>query len=330
MNTSRIGLAACAAALALATACSASAAPKTAPAETSRTVVIDYVPGVSPFPYFDTAYRGAAEQGKKYGYQVKYVPVSAYDATTQNTVLNAELASHPDFLLVSPVDDVSLRPAVQRYIDAGIPVITVGGTLKDTTGLVAQIATDNYQGGKLVAEHFGRQLGGKGTVAVLNIAPGSSTVDDRVKGFNDTMRANFPGITVLKEQYGGATVPSNQQAVRGLLLAHPETNAVFGATEVNGEGAIAAVAAVGKTGQIQVAAFDASPEEVKQLRAGKISFLSVSQPGNQAALAVDFAHAYLTGDKASIKPSTLVPNVGVTKDNIDDPAITPLLYTSGS
>lgn len=330
MNTSRIGLAACAAALALATACSASAAPKSSPTETSRTVVIDYVPGVSPFPYFDTAYRGAAERGKKYGYQVKYVPVSAYDATTQNTVLNAELASHPDFLLVSPVDDVSLRPAVQRYIDAGIPVITVGGTLKDTTGLVAQIATDNYQGGKLVAEHFGRQLGGKGTVAVLNIAPGSSTVDDRVKGFNDTMRASFPGITVLKEQYGGATVPSNQQAVRGLLLAHPETNAVFGATEVNGEGALAAVAAVGKTGQIQVAAFDASPEEVKQLRAGKISFLSVSQPGNQAALAVDFAHAYLTGDKASIKPSTLVPNVGVTKDNIDDPAVTPLLYTSGS
>ncbi|WP_433241746.1 ABC transporter substrate-binding protein [Streptosporangium sp. CA-135522] len=329
-----IGFLACSAMLALTTACAASATPATpttaSASKDPSTVVIDYVPGVSQLPYFDTAYRGAAAQAKKYGYQVKYIAVSAYDATTQNNVLNAELASQPDLLLVSPVDDISLRPAIQRYISAGIPVITVGGTLKNTEGLVAQIATDNYQGGRIVAESFGKQLNGTGTVAVLNIAPGSSTIEDRVKGFNDTMKKNFPGIKVLEEQYGGATVPSNQQAVRGLLLAHPETNAIFGATEVNGEGATAAVAAVGKTGQIRVAAFDASPEQVKQLKGGRIDFLSVSQPANQMALAIDYAHAHLSGDKASIKPSTLIPNVGVTKENIDDPAVTPLLYTSGS
>ncbi|OPG01614.1 hypothetical protein B1L11_44190 [Microbispora sp. GKU 823] len=331
--------AACAAVLVLTAACAQStatgstAAGSAAPPNTGTsagTVTIAYVPGVSPFPYFDTAYRGAAAQAEKYGYTVKYVGVPQYDPTAQTNALNAELAAHPSVLLVSPVDDVALRPAVQRYIDAGVPVITVGGTLKDTSGVVAQIATDNYQGGRLVGEYFGERLKGEGTLAVLNIAPGSSTIEDRVKGFADVLREKYPKIKVLPEQYAGGAVPGNQQAMRSLLLAHPEIDGVFGAAEVNAEGAAAAIAASGRTGEIPVAAFDASPEEVKQLKAGRVDFLSVSKPAAQLALAVDYAHAYLTGDKASIRPSTLVPNVGVTRDNVDDPAVAPLLYTSGS
>lgn len=326
-------LSACALALVL-SACAESTAPSTATGGTAPSaggdVTIAYVPGVSPFPYFDTAYRGAAARAAKYGYTVKYVGVPEYDATAQTNALNAELAAHPSVLLVSPVDDVALRPAVQRYIDAGIPVITVGGTLKNTDGLVAQIATDNYQGGRLAGDYFGEQLKGEGTVAVLNIAPGSSSIEDRVRGFSDALKEKYPKVKVLPEQYAGGAVPGNQQAMRSLLLAHPEINGVFGAAEVNGEGASAAIAAAGRTGSVRVAAFDASPEQVKQLKAGLIDFLSVSKPAEQLALAVDYAHAYLTGDKAAIKAATLVPNVGVTKDNVDDPAVTPLLYTSGS
>ena len=130
------------------------------------TVTIAYVPGVSPFPYFDTAYRGGAAEAEKYGYTLKYIGVSAYDPSTQAAALNAELAARPGFLLVSPDDNVALRPAIQRYIEAGIPVITVGGTLNDTQGLVSQIATDNAEGGRIVADYLGGTLGGKGTVAV--------------------------------------------------------------------------------------------------------------------------------------------------------------------
>ncbi|WP_406293345.1 ABC transporter substrate-binding protein [Embleya sp. NBC_00888] len=328
--TSLVG---CAAAAVLVTACAGSTTPGSDSAGGSPkdpgTVTVAYVPGVSNLPYFDTAFRGAVGAAKKYGYKVEYVPVPEYDATTQTNALNAELAARPDFLLLSAVDDVSLRPAVQRYLAAGIPVIAVGGTLKNSDGLFAQIATDNYQGGRIAAQALGRQLNGSGTIATLNIAPGSATIEDRVKGFAETMRQEFPGIKVLDEEYGGGTVPSNQQALRALMLAHPDIDAVFGATEVNTEGAAAAVAALGKTGTIRVAGFDASPEQVKQLRAGRIDFLSVSQPAAQLTQAIDLVHAYLGGDRTA-KPLVTVPNVGVTRDNVDDPATTPLLYTSGN
>ena len=77
-------------------------------------VTIAYVPGVSPFPYFDTAYRGGAAEAEKYGYTLKYVGVSAYDPSTQSAALNAELAAKPSFLLVSPDDNVALRPAIEK------------------------------------------------------------------------------------------------------------------------------------------------------------------------------------------------------------------------
>jgi ribose transport system substrate-binding protein len=314
-----------------AAASSAAGAPAAANgAAANGNVTIAYVPGVSPFPYFDTAYRGGAAEARKYGYTLKYIGVSAYDPSTQAAALNAELAARPSFLLVSPDDDVALRPAIQRYIDAGIPVITVGGTLKDTQGLVSQIATDNAQGGQLAADYLGRAVGGKGTVAVLNLTPGSSTVEDRVTGFDQEMREKYPQVTVLPEQYGGGTTPGNEQAMRSLLLAHPGINGVFGVAETSAEGAAAAIAATGKTGQVKVAAFDASPEEVKELKSGLIDFLSASEPGTQLALAVDQAHDYLTGDRSAIKAMTLISNIGVTTGNVSDPAVTPFLYASGS
>lgn len=290
---------------------------------------IAYVPGVSPFAYFDTACRGAKAEATRLGYTLDYVGVPAYDPTVQTNVLNASLAAKPAFLLVSPVDDVANRPAVQRFIDAGIPVITVGGTLKDAGGIVSQIATDNYQGGVIAAQYVGKELGGTGTVATLDIAAGSATVNARVTGFAETMAKEFPGITVLPVQYGGGTIAGNQTLTRRVLLANPEIKAVFGATETNGEGAAAAIKGLGRTGEIKVAAFDASPEEVKALREGTLDFLSASQPAAQLQLAVRQAHDYLTGNRSAIQASTLVPNVGVTRDNVDDPAVAQLLYANG-
>jgi ribose transport system substrate-binding protein len=326
-------LAACAAALAGCSSAgsgSASGSAASVGAAAKGPVTIAYVPGVSPFPYFDTAYRGGAAEAKKYGYTLKYIGVSAYDPSTQAAALNAELAAKPSFLLVSPDDNVALRSAIQRYIDAGIPVITVGGTLDDTQGLVSQIATDNAQGGRIVADYLGHALAGKGTIAVLNLTPGSSTVEDRVTGFKEELSLKYPGITVLPEQYGGGTTPGNQQVMRALLLAHPDINGMFGVAETSAEGAAAAIAADGKTGQIKVAAFDASPEEAKELKSGLIDFLSASKPAAQLALGVDQVHDYLSGDKAAIKPFALVPNIGVTRANVGSPAITPYLYTAGA
>jgi ribose transport system substrate-binding protein len=329
-SAAALTLAACSTGGSGSTPAAAASSASGAPAAASGKITIAYVPGVSPFPYFDTAYRGGAAEAQKYGYTLKYIGVSAYDPSTQAAALNAELAARPSFLLVSPDDDVALRPAIQRYLDAGIPVITVGGTLKDTQGLVSQIATDNAQGGQLAADYLGQSIGGKGTVAVLNLAPGSSTVEDRVTGFDQELRAKYPQVTVLPEQYGGGTTPGNEQAMRSLLLAHPGITGVFGVAETSAEGAAAAIAATGKTGQVKVAAFDASPEEVKELKSGLINFLSASKPGSQLALAVDQAHDYLAGDKSAIKPMTLVANLGITTGNVSAPAITPFLYASGS
>jgi len=310
---------------------SASTAGNSSASTTSaQHVTIAYVPGVNPFPYYDTAYRGAVAEAKKYGYSVSYVSISKFSPTVQTNALNAELAAKPTFLLVSPTDSVALRPVIQRYIDAGIPVMTVGGVLKDTSGLVAQIASNNAQGGQLAADYLGKKLNGTGTVVSLNIAPGNVSIEDRVTGFVDEMKSKFPNITVLPEAYGGGTAPGNEQEMRSLMLAHPGINGVFGAAETNAEGAAAAIAAVGKTGVIQVAAFDASPAEVAAVKSGAIDFLVVQRPAAQLALAVDYVHDYLTGQKSKIQFSSQISNIGATLSNIDSPSIKPLLYVSGS
>jgi ribose transport system substrate-binding protein len=301
-----------------------------APSARAATGTFALVPGISPFVYFDTQARGAICEAKKYGYKINYATVPEYTPAAQTKVLNAVLAQKPSFLMTSPVDSTALRAPIDRFIRAGIPVLTVGASLKNSKGLVTVIQTDNYQGGQIAGQALGKLMGGSGTVAVLSLAPGDVTIAARVKGFTDVLKKSYPNIEILPTEFPGANPSQSQQKMRALMLGHPDLKGVFGTVEVTAEGAAAAIDAVGKQGQISVAAFDGSPAEVVALRKGSIQFLSVSNPYAQGGLAVQFAHLYLTGKKSRIPKLVRVKNVGVTKANVDTPAVQKILYKSGT
>jgi len=306
-------------------ATSAAASTTSAP----KDLRVAYVPGISPFPYFDTAVRGVKEAAAERGWTVDYVAVPAYDPAAQTKALNAVLAQKPDALLVSPVDPVALRAPIQRFVKAGIPVITVGGALKDPSGLVAAIITDNYQGGVIAGEGLGRLLKDKsGSVAIIGLVPGDPLFDERVQGFVDGLKKTAPNAKPLPVEYAGADPSASQTKMRALLLAHPDMIGAYGVAEVNGEGAAAAIKALGKSGEIPVATFDGSPAEVKALRDGTLQLLSVSQPYKQGRLGIELLERHLSGD-TDIPELTKIGNIEVTKENVDDPEVQQTLYTSG-
>jgi len=82
-------------------------------------------------------------------------------------------------------------------------------------------STPSCPGGALAADSLAQQIGGKGTVAVIDVNPGISTTDARIQGFDQEMKAKYPGITVLSTQYE-MTAPGRRQPGRQRHRRAPE------------------------------------------------------------------------------------------------------------
>lgn len=293
------------------------------PAEESYTVAL--VPGMTAHSAYQTMHCGAREAAAELGVTVDFQGANAWDPAEQLPVVQSMLATSPDALLLTPADASALRPAVDQYLAADIPVITIDTGLDDVDGLTAVISSDNVQGGGAAAEALGEAIGGKGTVAIISGVPGATTDVDRVEGFRATMAEKFPDVTVLEPEYSRSVVATAESQVQALMLTHSDLAGVFGVNGNSATGAANAVVNSGRSGEIVVAGYDAEPATVEQLRAGNINILVVQDFHQEGRLGVEYAVAALKGESEIDTPRVL-ENIIATTENADDPEISKYFY----
>src|SRR5206468_3910426 len=78
----------------------------------------------------------------------------------------------PDAIMISHTDPKAMIPPLKQAKDAGIKIMTIDGDLADTSIAVANIQSNNLEGGRLAGEKMGKLLGGKGSVITIDNYPG--------------------------------------------------------------------------------------------------------------------------------------------------------------
>lgn len=305
----------------------ATSAPASAAASAKGNYTFYMVPGMTTHPAYLTMFCGGKQAAAELGVKLEFTGATQWDAAQQIPVVQALLAKNPSALLLTPNDGAALAPVVQQYIAANIPVVALDTTLNDPTGLVAEISSSNEQGGGAAADALGKAIGGAGTVAIISGAPGATTDQARVKGFQDTMAKNFPNVKLLEPQYSKSVVATAESQVQALMLANPGLKGVFGVNGNSATGAANAVVNANKKGEIFVAGYDAEPGTVEQLKKGNISITVVQDFIKEGQLGVQAAYAAVTGDKASIKTPVHLENVIATTENANDPNVSKYFYT---
>ena len=186
--------------------------------------------------------------------------------------------------------------------------------LSESNGKVASfIGSDNYEGGKLAGEYIARRLGGKGKVAVLEGIPGHETGDSRLRGFRDALKAT-PEIEIVASQTANWERDQGFNVFQNILQSHPDVQAVFACSDLMALGAVEAIAAAKKTGQIMVVGFDASAEAREAVRRGTMDATVAQSPSAMGALAVENAYRLIKGEQ--IKDEIVVPIQLITKENV--------------
>lgn len=262
------------------------------------------------------------------GMNVKIIwkgPLREDDRDQQIQVVENFMTRRVSGIVLAPLDSQALVNPVASAVQSRIPVVIIDSGLKSDK-YVSFVATDNYKGGVLAAEHLGKLLNGQGNVILLRYAVGSASTEAREDGFLDTLKAKFPNLKLISsDQYAGATRETAYQASQNLLNRFGrEVNGIFCPNENSTVGMTKALRDIGKGGgKVKMIGFDAGSQSVADMKAGDVQGLVVQNPMKMGYLGVMTIAKHLQGQKVEKRIDTGV--VLVTPENMNQPEIIELL-----
>jgi ribose transport system substrate-binding protein len=305
---------------------SSTSSSSSSPAAAGKNYNLELVVGTKSDDFYVTMECGAMAEAKALGVTLTVNGPADFSASEQAPILNAVAASKPDALIVAPTDTKALNPELSRISAAGTKLVFVDTTTTDPSVAVSHITSDNTGGGKLAADSLAAQIGGKGTVAIIDVNPGISTTDARIAGFNAEMKAKYPNITVLAPQYDNDSSATAASQVEADITAHPNLSGVFATNVLSAQGAATGVQHAGASGKVKVATFDAEPQQITALKANQIQLAIAQSPYLEGQDGVEQAVNALSGKPVSGNIGT--PLVAITQQNVNSASVQKNIYVA--
>jgi ribose transport system substrate-binding protein len=293
----------------------------TASAEAPRRIT--YIQGVTGNPFYTSVACGGAEAAKKLGVEFDTQGPQQYTPALQMRVLDAVIASHPDGIMFTADDPVALTATLLQAKAMGIKIISIDGDVKDMTVAIANIQSDNVDGGMQAAQALASAIGDKGEVMALMNSPAANVAQQRLTGFKTELEKH-PNITFIGVQYSNNETAKAASAVTATVAAHPDLAGIFTITTNNTEGAATGVREAQRVGKIKIVGFDTSDPIVEDIRSGLVTADVVQYPYKVGQLGVQMMVDALDGKP--IEREVHTPFVIATQANIDTPAVQQFVY----
>jgi len=280
---------------------------------------IAFIPGIASDPFFKAMEVGAVQAASELELELLWQGSSVdYSPQEQIPFVDAALANDIDALILVPTDPQSLQASVAKAQAQNIPVITVDTTVDDQTWLSAHITGDNIDGGRLAAQTLAGQIGGKGQVFVIATNAAITTNNLRRQGFEEELVANYPEIEIVDTQYHNSQPAQATTLTNTALLNYPDLKGIFTVDGTATLGAVAGLRSSGQAGEVKLIGYDAYKAEIDALEDGVVTALVAQRPGEEAALALQYAKQIITGEgDATIEKNVVIPNIVLTKDNLE-------------
>jgi simple sugar transport system substrate-binding protein len=108
------------------------------------------------------------------------------------------------------------------------------------------------------------------------------------------------------------------QRVQAALSANSEINGIMALGPTGAVPALQAIEAAGKTGAVQIATFDLSPEVLEAIQAGTMLFAIDQQQYEQGYLPIILLNLYVTNANTIANPILMTGPGFVTAENVDE------------
>ncbi len=291
----------------------AAAGPQAQSSEGWRVVVIAHGPRTNPF--WAVVARGAEDAARDTGVTVEYRAPQEFDMEVMAGLIDAAVAERVNGLVVSIPDSKQLSPAIERAVQAGIPVVSInsGGEVAEEVGALTHVGQDEYEAGRLGGIRMAK-LGVRRAIFV-NHEVGNRAIDDRHDGFADALKTVDGSVDVL-----AVDVSKRQETAQRVLMALdeiPGTQGFLAGSAASGAIILEALAETGRLDEIELATFDLSPEMLAAIKRGDVAFAIDQQQYLQGYLPVVLLKLFFTNANT---PGQLMTPTGpgfVTRENVE-------------
>ena len=226
------------------------------------------------------------------------------------SLIDDALAKGVDAIAVNGSDNAPLMPALKRVIAAKVPLVLFDAPAPDLKGQYATyIGTDNQKGGEAAGTWLKDHLPGGGKVGVVLCVAGHPVTTARLNGFKSGAGDGFKIVATADAE---CDREKGRKVMEDMISAHKDLDAVFSTSDSQTLGAVAALQAAHE--DPEMVSFDAQPEVVKDIVAGKVVDASTGWSAKQiGGDAVTSAIAAARGE--TVPPERTVPVTVVDKDN---------------
>ncbi len=283
------------------------------PKDKDRIVIGLAVPSLS-HPFFIYLKNHVTDEAERLG--VDIIPADAEDiAARQMSIVEDFIVRGVDGVLISPIGADALVPAVKSLNRAKIPVATVDRKVNGGEVLV-HVGADNVEGGRVAARYLIERLPAKANVIQLEGTPGASPAIDRKKGFEEEIAKS--GIKIIASQTADFSRAKGMSVMENLLQAHKDFQGLYAANDEMALGAAEAIRAHGiSASAVVTVGYDAIPDALSYIRAGKLNATIEQFGGEQARKALRILVEYIKDKKTPPTGEIYIMPVAIDVNNLD-------------
>jgi erythritol transport system substrate-binding protein len=267
-------------------------------------------------PYWKAQIDTASAEFKKLGYEPT---TSAHenDPDTQNQLVETAINDKVKGVLLDPAGADESVAAVQKLVDANIPVVLINAEISQTGLAKAQIVSNNAQGATVGAEEWAKAMNYKGTYVELLGKPSDNNAQVRSDGYKGVI-SQYPDLKQVGKEIANWDRQEGQEKMESLLSKNPDVQGVIAGNDEMALGAINALKEKGKLEKVKVLGFDGNQDAADAVKKGEM-VASVLQPiveGTKKA-AAQLDSVIKTGETGVAEEKQALDCVLITKENAD-------------
>lgn len=287
-------------------------AAKPAESSSSKSKLIVIITPSHSNPFFKSEALGAEAKAKELGYETLTL-VHDDDGNKQNELFDTAISRKAAAIICDNAGADITVAAVKKAKAAKIPTFLIDREINVTGEAVSQIVANNFQGAKLGAEEFVKQMGEKGNYVELVGKESDTNAGIRSKGYHDVID-QYTEMKMVSRQSANWSQTEAYSKMESIIQANKDIKGVICGNDTMAMGAMAAIKASGLKNVI-VVGLDGSNEVRDSILAGDIK-ATVLQPAFMISqLAVEQADKYIKTGSTGEQEKQLKDCVLITKDN---------------
>jgi ABC-type sugar transport system substrate-binding protein len=275
--------------------------------------------------YYVALHYGIEEEAKANGLTIsQVVAAGGYDHLADQVKQIEDLtASDVDVILTLAASEEGTKDVIDRAVDAGKTVITMA-SVTASDKVFAQISEQYEYAGQQQAQYMCEHVPSGANVVMLAGPTGASWSTLMSEGFINEMKATCPGVNIVDQQNSPVDPSQAQRITEDWLQRFPDLAGIFSVADAYAQGAVPAVQAAGKAGQITQTTQGFTPWSKEALEKKDIAMTAANAPIILGRWSVQAAIHSINGDPGPGRDNHLrAPMPPVTTETVGTAAEVP-------